>query len=247
MVHLKRWLVPISIASFLFLGSGQSVANITTDENELASIQTQLSKMVENSTEAVITPTPVAGLYQIQIGMTVVYMSQDGRYLLNGGLVDLTTRTNLAEQAKSTARKNILAEIPSSSMIIYPAKGQERHYVTVFADIDCPYCTKLHKEIPELNQAGITVRYLAFPRAGLGSPSYDKAVSAWCAKEPAKAMDEAMLGKALPKMTCDNPIKEHMMLARRFEVNGTPNIILDNGELLPGYVPAKELIKIFKQ
>ncbi len=237
MIHLRKLVLSVGLASSM-------VMNVSAADT--LAIQNQLKKILPNAPEAVITTTPMDGVYQVQVGMTVVYMSADGKYLLNGSLIDLETRDDLTDLAKSTARQAAIQNIPEASMIVYPAKGKERHFITVFSDIDCPYCVKLHKEIPVLNEAGITVRYLGYPRAGMGSPSYHKAVSVWCAKDTAKAMDAAMLGKPVENKACVNPVRDHMMQAKRFEVNGTPNIILDNGELLPGYVPSKELIKILQ-
>ena len=237
MFHLRKLILSVALTSSM-------VMNVSAADT--LAIQNQLKKILPNAPEAVITTTPIEGVYQVQVGMTVVYMSADGKYLLNGSLIDLETRDNLTDLAKSMARRVAIQNVPEASMIVYPAKGKERHFITVFSDIDCPYCAKLHKEIPALNEAGITVRYLGYPRAGMGSPSYHKAVSVWCAKDTAKAMDAAMLGKPVENKACVNPVRDHMMEAKRFEVNGTPNIILDNGELLPGYVPSKELIKILK-
>lgn len=203
--------------------------------------------MVENASEAVISKTPIEGLYQIQVGMAVAYMSKDGEFLLSGNLVELDTRENWTERAKSATRKIMMADVPVDSMIIFPAKGKEKHFMTVFSDIDCGYCIKLHKEVPALNKAGITVRYLSYPRAGFGSPSYDKAVAVWCAKDRRAAMNKAKKGEKVKAESCVNPVKDHLVLARRFDVSGTPTIVLDNGEMLPGYVPAKEIIKIFNQ
>ena len=218
--------------------------------DDTLAIQKRLQTIVPNDAKnAQITATPVPGLYQVQIGMTVVYMSKDGQYLVNGNVVNLDSNQNLTKEAQAKTRKLALSEIPEKGMIIYPAKGgkdKAKHTITVFTDIDCPYCAKLHKEIPALNEAGVNVRYLAYPRSGMGSPSYFKAVSVWCANDPVKSMDDAMGGLPPEKKQCQNPVRDHMMQAQVFEVNGTPNIILDNGDLLPGYVPAKELIKLLK-
>jgi thiol:disulfide interchange protein DsbC len=235
---MRKFLLSVSLVSSIAMNV--SAADTTA-------IEAQLKTLLPNAPEAVITATPIEGFYQIQVGMTVVYMSRDGKYLLNGNLIELETRENLTDLAKSVARQSAMQKISESSMIVYPANGKQTHFITVFSDIDCPYCAKLHKEIPALNEAGITVRYLGYPRSGMGSPSYHKAVSVWCAKDSLKAMDSAMLGKPVENKVCVNPVRDHMMQAKYFEVNGTPNIILDNGDLLPGYVPAKELIKIIKE
>jgi len=224
-----------------------SVAPMLQAAEDTLAIQERLQSIIPNdASKAQITPTPVSGLYQIQIGMTVVYMSKDGKYLVSGNVTNMDTEANLTKDAQAKTRKAYLADVPESSMIVYPAKGgkdKAKHTITVFSDIDCPYCSKLHKEIPALNEAGINVRYLAYPRAGLGSPSYFKAVSVWCAKDPAKSMDDAMAGLPPESKQCKNPVRDHMVQAEKFEVNGTPNIIIDNGELIPGYIPAKKLIE----
>ncbi|GAB6069573.1 bifunctional protein-disulfide isomerase/oxidoreductase DsbC [Thiomicrorhabdus hydrogeniphila] len=221
-------------------------APLSQAADDTAIIKQRLQTIIPtNAKHAVITKTSIDGLYQIQLGMTVVYMSKDGKYLVNGNVVDLDTQINLTREAQAKARKVALTAIPENSMIIYPGKaGKTQHTITVFSDIDCPYCSKLHKEVPELNAAGVTVRYIAFPRDGVDSPSYKKSVSVWCADDKKTAMDKAMQGEPIQSKTCKNPIKEHIKQAEIFEVNGTPNIILESGDLLPGYVPAKKLIQM---
>ncbi|MDG6777450.1 DsbC family protein [Thiomicrorhabdus sp. zzn3] len=235
--YMKKGILSLSLVTL----SSMAIAD------DKQAIQAQLKKIIPDAPEAVIEQSVVPGLYQVMVGPMVVYMTADGKYAFNGSLINLETRENLTDMAKANARKAALAKVPVETMIEYKAKGTEKHTVTVFSDIDCPYCHKLHKEIPALNEAGVTVRYLSYPRAGMRSPSYFKAVSVWCSDDPAKAMDEAMSGKAVPKKQCDNPVAEHMQQAQFFGVNGTPNIILDNGHVIPGYVPAKELIQMLSR
>lgn len=242
----KKFLVGLVSSTILL-----TAAPMLQAADDTSAIQDRLQTIIPNDAKnAEITATPVPGLYQIKIGMTVVYMSQDGKHLVNGNVIDLDTNKNLTKQTQNEVRKLALSNVAESSMIVYPAKegkNKAKHTITVFTDIDCPYCAKLHKEIPALNEAGINVRYLAYPRSGMGSPSYFKAVSVWCAKDPLKAMDDAMVGLPPESKQCQNPVRDHMMQAQIFEVNGTPNMILDTGELIPGYAPAKELIAILKQ
>ena len=127
-------------------------------------------------------------------------------------------------------------------MIVFPAKEQ-KHVITVFTDIDCGYCRKLHAEMDKYNEEGITVRYLMFPRAGVDSPSYKKAVTVWCSKDQLDAMTRAKNGENLPNLTCDNPIQEEYELGQLIGVRGTPAIVMDDGGMLPGYVPAARLAK----
>ena len=116
--------------------------------------------------------------------------------------------------------------------------------LTVFTDIDCPYCAKLHREVPQLNKNGITVEYLMFPRAGLGTPSFKKAVSMWCAEDNNKSMTEAKEGRPIDNKTCENPIKAQYQLGQELGVRGTPALITKTGKLIPGYVPADRLTKM---
>ncbi|MDG6773550.1 thioredoxin fold domain-containing protein [Thiomicrorhabdus sp. ZW0627] len=227
----------------LVCGMALFAVNAVADDKQV--IQDQLKKIIPNAPQADIKPSVVPGLYEVSVGPMVIYMTADGKYAFNGSLINLETRENLTDRAKSEARKLAVDKIPTDSMIIFPAKGEQKHYITVFTDIDCPYCHKLHQEVSALNEAGVTVRYLAYPRSGLGSPSYFKAVSVWCAADRTKALDDAMSGKPVANKPCENnPVANHVQQAQYFGVNGTPNIILDNGRLIPGYVPSKELLQI---
>ncbi len=206
-------------------------------------VRDTLKKIIPNSETAKVKESSIKGLYEVTQGLQVMYLTGDGKYALTGNMIDLNSGQNLTQLSQEKARKKLFDEIPVSSTIVYPAKGKVKRIIDIFSDIDCPYCRKMHMEIPTLNAAGIEVRYLAFPRSGVNTPSYVKAVSVWCADNPAKAMDEAMLTGKVSAKTCKNPIIEHMDLAQKFGVNGTPNIITDQGELFPGYLPAPKLIQ----
>lgn len=245
MIGLKKSLVALLLTGVFSSSLLAAAPNKLADEKKM--IQQQLLKIIPDAPQAQIEPSVIEGMYEVVVGPLVIYMSADGKYVFNGSLIDLETRENLTDTAKSGARKVALGKVSESSMISYPAKGKQKHVVTVFTDIDCPYCHKLHKEIPALNEAGITVRYMAYPRSGPDSLSYFKAVSTWCADNPAKAMDDAMTGKNVPTKKCDNPVLMHMEQAQNFGVNGTPNLVLESGDVIPGYVPAKELIQLLNQ
>lgn len=201
-----------------------------------------LAKVIPGITEKSITTTPVAGLYQVTVGARIIYVSEDGRYIVQGEMVDLSTRENLTESASKKTRKAALAHLSDKEMIIFPAKN-EKHQITVFSDIDCGYCRKLHAQLSTYTDAGITVKYLFFPRSGVNTESYHKAVSVWCADDRNQALTDAKLNNSVINKTCSNPVTKHMEIANSFGVTGTPSLILDNGTMIPGYVPAKELLK----
>ncbi len=193
-----------------------------------------------------ITPAPVEGWYEVVLGSDVVYVSNDGRYLMNGDLIEIGQRRNLTDERRTALYKAAIDEVDESSMIVYAPK-QVKHTVTIFTDIDCPYCRKLHKEMQSYLDAGIKVRYLAFPRAGVGSDSYEKAVSVWCAKDPAQAMTLAKNGEKVESRSCTSPVDQHLALVRQLGVNATPTIFLEDGRRVPGYVPAQRLLRILEQ
>ncbi|MDG4811889.1 DsbC family protein [Hydrogenovibrio sp. 3SP14C1] len=234
---------PISIGKQLSLSMIilAAFSQVNADEE---TIQKKLNQLIPNALAANIKESVIPNLYEVSLGAKIIYMSGDGQYIVNGNIVNLDTRENLTEKALSKVRKTALDKLSANSMIVYSAKGSKKRTITVFSDIDCPYCRKLHKEIPALNQAGIEVRYMAYPRAGVGSDAYKKAVSVWCAEDSAKAMDDAMTKGQVVSKTCQNPVQKHMKQAEMFGVTGTPNIVFDSGKMIPGYAPAKELIKL---
>lgn len=187
--------------------------------------------------------SPVPGFYQVSLsGTTVVYVSTDGKYLLQGTLLDIATRDNLTERARAGQRRGVLTGIKDDQTILFSPKDP-KYTVTVFTDIDCGYCRRLHQQIGEYNDLGIAVKYLFFPRAGLGSASYKKAVSVWCSADRHQAMTEAKAGTELPEANCNNPIAADFELGRDVGVEGTPAIYSTEGVQLGGYLPPQQMLQ----
>lgn len=187
-----------------------------------------------------IKASEVKGLYEVAVGSTLFYVSEDGKYLLQGRMVDIAAKKDLTEQKLGTIRQAVLAKLSKDETIDFNAPIK-KHTIYVFTDIDCGYCRKLHSEIDQYLAEGVSVRYLFFPRAGKGSDSYNKAVSVWCAKDRNKALTLAKQDKPVESKTCANPIDKHMQLAEEFEVRGTPMIVTEKGKVFPGYIPPKQL------
>jgi thiol:disulfide interchange protein DsbC len=226
------------ICLLLLTFTGYNAAAAGPDSN--AAIKQSLAKVLPGVTPDQIKPSPLQGVSEVLVGARLFYISDDGRYLLQGSLIDLDTRKDISEERRKDIRLDAVNKLGSDNMIVFPAE-KERHTITVFTDIDCGYCRKLHNEVDQFNAEGITVRYLMFPRSGINTPSYDKAVSVWCADDRRTALTQAKAGKEIEARKCDNPVKEQYELGGMLGVTGTPALILDNGELLPGYVPAKRL------
>ena len=213
--------------------------SVLADETSVAA---GLSKVIPNISKDKVSKTPIAGLYQVLVGARIIYASEDGRFIIQGEMVDLESRENMTDNALKVARKSELAKIDEKTMIIFPAKN-EKHKITIFSDIDCGYCRKLHAQISEYTKAGMTVRYMFYPRSGPNTESYFKAVSVWCAKDRNEALTDAKLNNKVVNKTCANPVDEHMRIAQVFGVTGTPAIIADDGTMVPGFVPAKDLVQ----
>lgn len=216
------------------------VATCVADE---AAVRKSLSKFMPSEQIDKVKLSEINGVYEVVSGSNIFYASEDGKYLIQGQLFDAEAKKNITETKLASVRKNALDKIGEQKMIIFKAPIQ-RYVATVFTDIDCGYCRKLHSEIDQYLAQGITVRYMFYPRAGKGSDSYNKAISVWCASDRNKALTLAKKGDLPEIKQCDNPIDEHMQLAESFGVNGTPMIITQSGNILPGYVPAQQLAKV---
>lgn len=185
--------------------------------------------------------TPVAGIFEYRHGAEIIYVTQDGRYAFTGDMFSMGDRVNLTEARRKELRLKLLADLPESSMVIFAAQ-QPKYTITVFTDIDCGYCRKLHSQMAEYNRRGITVRYLAFPRNGPGTESWTKAQQVWCAPDRKDAMTRAKLGEALHVARCDDPVARDYALGRAMGISGTPGILTSSGDMLPGYLPPDELV-----
>lgn len=190
-----------------------------------------------------VSPSPVAGLYEVVVGPIVVYVSADGRYMLRGEIHDMKTDSNLTEARVQQARAETLAELGDDELIVFGKPGA-RHTVTVFTDISCGYCRVLHSQIEEYNKRGITVRYAAYPRNGLASDVWQQMEKVWCADDRKKALTMAKLDRDFETKACStDQVTEQWQLGRMLGVRGTPAMFTTGGHMFPGYLPPDELAK----
>lgn len=194
-----------------------------------------------------IAPGPMPGLYRVTLGPQVAYVSQDGRYLFRGEIIDMKDGSNLTAAQRQAARLAYIDTIGEKNMIVFPVP-HPKHTLTVLTDIDCGYCRQLAQDMTELTAEGVEVRYIAYPRAGVDSPSWDKAVSVWCAKDREAAYTEAMRSGVIHPAKCDPaPVLAGYEFARELGFTGTPIIITERGRLIAGYVPAAALEQALEQ
>ncbi|HEY4529884.1 MAG TPA: DsbC family protein, partial [Luteimonas sp.] len=185
-------------------------------------------------------PAPLPGFREAVVGGQVVYISDDGRYLLQGALFDVVEKKDLSQTGMAEVRKRLLETIPASERIVFAPPAPD-HTVSVFTDVECGYCQKLHEDIAEYNRLGIAIEYLAFPRMGPASADFAKMVSVWCAPDRKAALTAAKEGRKVPSADCTNPVARHYDIGRRVGLTGTPMIVTEAGVQMPGYMPPADL------
>jgi thiol:disulfide interchange protein DsbC len=190
-----------------------------------------------------VVPSPIPGMFEIRLGSDVGYVSADGRYLITGDLFDVDSRTNLTEAGRSDTRRKLLAKLDEKDMIVFEPQTT-KHTITVFTDVDCGYCRKLHSEIEQINKLGVRVRYMAYPRSGPGTPDWAKMESVWCSKDRKGAITQAKLGNDVKTPSCGaTPVAKQYELGEQMGVSGTPAIFTTSGDYIGGYLPPQQLVQ----
>ncbi|WP_322521802.1 DsbC family protein [Guyparkeria halophila] len=222
-----------------------STAVMADDKDAItASIQKHMPGVPIDSIEE----TPAKGIYELTSNGQIAYVTADGKYLIAGDLIDVENRQNLTQGKQDAQRIAALEDVPGERKLVYPADGETRHSITILTDPTCPFCDKLHKELPKLREAGVEVTYILTPRQGPGSKGFEISSKVACADDPKDALDRAMKGGSVDAQACRNDmIKENMALSSRLGMSGTPYTILPNGAAMPGYRPANVVLQAIEQ
>ena len=239
---MTKTLKALLITTIATLSMATVVAHAASSQDDIDRVRAELTKMIPPAADAEIIATPADNVYRMEFQGNYAFAYVSGDYVLIGELLNTKELVNLGDVAQAEKVAKVIKDVPTSKMIVFGPEDAKRH-ITVFTDIDCGYCRKLHNEVTDLTDAGIQVRYLAFPRAGVGSESHKKYVSVWCNDDQQSALTTAKSGGSVPTATCSNPISETYSLGQQVGVRGTPTIIFDDGTLTPGYLPSAELIR----
>ena len=258
---LERRTSPVMFSAVL-LGLGVAFAGPAAFAGDAATAEgpstatpstAQLQRLVPDAAIDDPQPTPVDGIYRVRVGSSFVYLSADGEHAFIGELLDLTTGENLTEAQRNGNRFATLEGFPSRALLLFRARGEERARIHVFTDSSCPYCKKLHGEVPALQEAGVTIAYIPFPRGGTGSPGDRELRSVWCADDPAAAFDVAtgqttgQASGALAEASADcadaSAVDPGFRPGASLGVRGRPTIVLPSGAALPGYVDGPTLLE----
>ena len=218
-----------------------SVTGAQAEDAALEEVRAKLTAMFESIEPENISASPIDGWYTIQQGSIVAYVSANGRYLMQGDLIDLDSQLNLTEQSRNGARRELLETLGDDEAIVF-SPVEVKHTVTIFTDIDCGYCRKLHNQIDQYMDEGIQVRYLLYPRNGPASKSWSTSEDVWCAKDRNEALTAAKQDRGFETSKCDASIVgNHYVLGRDVGLSGTPAIVLEDGTLIGGYLPPAQL------
>lgn len=206
-----------------------------------------IAKKLDNLKVEDVRISPVNGVFEVTRGSEVSYVSSDARYAIVGDMIDLDSEANLSENRRRAIRQRLIETVPENEMLVFSPKDP-KYTITVFTDIDCGYCRKLHSQIAEYNRLGIRVRYLFFPRSGPDTDSWHKAEEVWCAPNRNEALTKAKTGEAIKSKECgaNNIVARDYELGHKLSVEGTPAIFLSTGEMLPGYAPPGQLLQYLK-
>ena len=245
-------------ASVLAVYAGAALADATVSTPPPAAntpenvVRQTLLKLVPRAKIDQVTPAPLPGFYQVIASGHLVYISADGKYVLNGELIDASKGNNLTSDAWAAYRKTELAKVPLADRIVF-APEHPKYTVTVFTDVTCPYCRVLHEEVKALNKEGIALQYLAWPRSGVtgddGQPTatYKEMVSIWCAANRSDAFTEAKKGREPKSADCKNPVKDQFDLGLKLGVTGTPAVYAEDGTLIGGYLTPAQMLQAVQE
>lgn len=235
---LTTWLGAAAFAA----DDAAPAASAAEQKAAAATIRAAIAKKFPDMKVDDVRPTPMSGIYEVAMGADIAYVNADGSYLIAGDLYDIGSRTNLTEAGRQKIRVQALSKLDEREMIVFkPAKV--KYTITVFTDVECGYCRKLHSQIDELTQRGIQVRYLAYPRAGPGTDDWHKMEQVWCSMDRKKAITDAKEGREVKSQQCSAPIAKQYKLGEQFGVRGTPAIYTNNGDYIGGYLAPDQMVQ----
>lgn len=232
-------------------GDGVATQAVTSGETAspgtpVANARTAILSINPSVSIESIADAPLPGFQEVIVSGQVLYVSDDGRYVLQGSLFDAEEKRDLSQAGLSLLRKRLLSEVPEDQRIVF-APANPKYTVSVFTDVECGYCRRLHDDIAEYNKRGIAIEYLAFPRMGPGTDDFRLMESVWCADDRRQALTDAKSGKRVPPATCENPVAAHYALGQRAGLTGTPMIVAEDGTQMPGYMPPDALLSTLQR
>jgi thiol:disulfide interchange protein DsbC len=234
----------LSLAATAVFGAALIAAAATGAETAQAGTRAKIAERLDVKPEDV-KPSPVPGLYEVVSGTEIGYVSEDGRFYIDGDVYDMESHANLTESLRTASRAALLKAVRDQDTIVFASRDY-KYTIDVFTDVDCTYCRKLHSDMPELNRLGVRVRYFMYPRSGPGSPSWKKAEAVMCSADRNDALTRAKRGEQVTANVCASPVGKQYELGRDLGIRGTPGIFTEGGDYIYGYMPPARLVEQLK-
>jgi thiol:disulfide interchange protein DsbC len=240
---MSRFLRLICLAAFTYAAATSFALAAEPAAKTTPDPRARIAKKFPGVKAEDIRPSPIGGIYEVLLGADTAYVSADGRYIIAGDLYEIDTRKNLTEEGRTAARVKVLSKLDERDMIVFKPAAV-KHTITVFTDVDCGYCRKLHSQIDQLTKLGVRVRYAAYPRSGPDTDDWHKMEAVWCSKDRQTAITQAKLGQVVKAPNCGaTPVAKQFQLGEDLGVRGTPAIFAPNGQYIGGYLPPADLVK----
>lgn len=232
---------PLSLSSLLCIALMAGGPVFAAEDAALEGVRAKIDAMFPEIGPENVNGSPVDGWYTVHKGSIIAYVSADGRYLLQGDMIDLDQQVNLSEQARSETRRELMSSVGDDDVILF-TPADVKYSITVFTDVDCTYCRKLHSQIDEYMAEGIEIRYMLYPRGGPASASWSTSEDVWCARDRNSALTAAKLDRKFETQKCDKSvISKHYTTGQKVGLSGTPAIVFEDGTLVSGYLPPAAL------
>lgn len=249
MKQTTRYAAPAVVAALLT--PGLAVAQATEDqvvESEVVDPLVHLRTLRPELDFTAVRSAPAEGLYRVEVGAESFYITADGRYLIAGDMyrIEDAALSNVDEERRTRRRADMIEALPEGDAVTFTPPGGAVASVNVFTDVDCGYCQMLHQSMADYHDRGIEIRYLAYPRGGEESETWDRMVSAWCAEDRESAITALKAGDEIPNRSCENPVARHYEIGVASGVTGTPSVVLPDGTMVPGFVAAEELAQLLE-
>lgn len=222
--------------------SAMLLGGLAMAEDQYQAVRDAIGSLAPDAQITDMREAVIPGMVEVSLGGQVVFVTEDGRYLVQGTVFDIERRVDVTEERKASGRAEVIAGLDRAEMVSFPAPN-EQHSLYVFTDIDCGYCRRMHQDIEGYMANGISIHYLGFPRAGVDSGSHEKLNSVWCASDRQDAMTRAKAGESLPSASCPTPVADQYQLGQELGVSGTPALVTSDGYLIPGYSPPDALLQ----
>jgi thiol:disulfide interchange protein DsbC len=248
--HARRIGMQLCVGLIGAVAAVVATAQVPAGQKDVAASdpRVELAKKIPGTKPDELRESPIAGIYELSKGTDIAYVTNDGKYAISGDLYDMASNDNLTEKTRRAERAKLMSTVSESQMVVFAPKDP-KYTVTVFTDVDCGYCRKLHSQMADYNRLGIKVRYVFYPRSGPDTESWTKAEQVWCSPNRGDALTKAKLDQKIPgpQHCSGSPIAKEYALGQDVGVRGTPSIVLDDGEMLGGYLPPQMLMQHLKK